>query len=529
MRNYLTLALILGSSAAFAQNTPPVAIPQPPAVVQQAVSETTGAWAQQAIELVVSKGLFVGYPKGQFDWSQAATRQEVAMVFARLLQKYPLDQLQNFLTKNELTIFENGLKEVQDGLAELRARLDAQEANLVTLQEGLDEVQTTLADLQSQLEGFADLPDRVAALEESQVAQDDLLTDLDGRVGALEESQAAQDDLIADLQSQIDGIEPGVDSSEAIAALEESQAAQDDLLGELDGRLSALEESQGVQDDAIAELQSQVEPLADAPDRLTALEESQAAQDDMLSDNDSRLSALEEGLSDLNARLSALEEVPAGMDGVDGVAGATGPAGPAGANGAAGAVGATGPVGPAGEQGEMGEIGEQGDQGEMGDKGDKGDKGDTGAQGIQGLQGVAGKDFTPAAEPYRAPFFVGISGYGVGSPSTGISARVTIGNDALLGNFGVRLTGDFGVSGITSGTSVVGGVSYRATLGMIDGYGAVGLGQNLTTSSPFGDLIVGVNIRLNDFLGVFAEGRQNFFFNSGLSVSSVAFGVQIRF
>ena len=221
-----------------------------------------------------------------------------------------------------------------------------------------------------------------------------------------------------------------------------------------------------------------------------------------------------------------------GVDGVDGVAGATGPAGPAGANGAAGAVGATGPVGPAGEQGEMGEmgeIGEQGDQGEMGDKGDKGDKGDTGAQGIQGLQGVAGKDFTPAAEPYRAPFFVGISGYGVGSPSTGISARVTIGNDALLGNFGVRLTGDFGVSGITSGTSVVGGVSYRATLGMIDGYGAVGLGQNLTTSSPFGDLIVGVNIRLTDFLGVFAEGRQNFFFNSGLSVSSVAFGVQIRF
>ena len=187
MKQLLTLALIVGSASAFAQNTPPKAIPQPQTVVDKAKDELSGNWAKQAIEIVVSKGLFVGYPEGTFDWRQDATRQEVAMVFARLLQVYPLDQLQNMVSKDDFDTLLKGLDEVRNGLKEVQARLAEHEKTI-------GDMQNQLGDLQAQLDGLDGLGDRVTALEKSQAEQD-------GRLDNLDDGQAEQNNRFKNIRT----------------------------------------------------------------------------------------------------------------------------------------------------------------------------------------------------------------------------------------------------------------------------------------------------------------------------------------
>ena len=95
--------------AQVAQATAQVTVPSPteiPAdVLQAALAQAPGNWAKKAIELVVSRGLVVGYPNRTFDWRSSATRAEVAQIFARLFERYPLDQLGKFLTQSDLTLW----------------------------------------------------------------------------------------------------------------------------------------------------------------------------------------------------------------------------------------------------------------------------------------------------------------------------------------------------------------------------------------------------------------------------------------
>lgn len=301
------------------------AAPAPATTVAPVPANCTqgGAWAKAAIDLMVQKGLFIGYPDGQFDWCRAATRQEVAQVLARLLEKYPLDQF----NPAEIETLKNGLAEAMAGIKELQGKVDQNTADIASLR------------------------------------------------------------------------------------------------------------------DQIAELQD------------------------------------------------ALKNMPAPGTGE---AGAQGPQGPAGE------------AGPAGPQG---------------------------PEGAQGPQGPAGKDYTPPAEPFRNPFYIGASYYGVNMPSAANMVRVMVGNDSLIGGFGVRFAGDIRVSGSDNpGNSISGVVTYRTTLERVDGYVGVGGGYNLSRQSTFGEGLIGVDYRLIDNIAIFGEARQHYYFDgSNQTINSVAAGIQFRF
>ncbi len=51
------------------------------------------SWAQEAVEILLAKGVFIGYPDGTYRWRQPLTRQEAALALYRLLAAYGLDRL----------------------------------------------------------------------------------------------------------------------------------------------------------------------------------------------------------------------------------------------------------------------------------------------------------------------------------------------------------------------------------------------------------------------------------------------------
>ncbi|SMB95118.1 coiled-coil domain-containing protein [Deinococcus hopiensis] len=265
---------------------------------------------------------------------------------------------------------------------------------------------------------------------------------------------------------------------------------------------------------------------------LTGLEELRA----QLAAQQDAINALQTQIAELQA---AIANLPAGTAGAAGEAGAAGPAGEAGPAGPAGEAGPAGPAGEAGPQGPAGEAGPAGPQGPAGPagatgpQGPAGPQGETGAvgpQGPQGEQGPAGRDFVPPAPPFRYGNFVGVSYYSVLQQNVGSMVRVMAGNDALNGGFGVRLTGDFRVSGSTPGNSVSAIATYRASLGRSDGILGAGGGYNFAIQSTFSELLVGVDYRFTDRFAVFGEARQHYYFNgTGASISSIAAGIKFRF
>lgn len=256
-----------------------------------------------------------------------------------------------------------------------------------------------------------------------------------------------------------------------------------------------------------------------------------------------QLAAQQDAINALQAQIAelqtAISNLPAGSAGEAGAAGAQGEAGPAGPQGEAGPAGAVGPAGPQGERGEAGPAGAQGEAGPagaagpagpQGERGEAGPAGPQGAQGERGEQGPAGRDFVPPAPPFRYGNFIGASYYSVLQQNVGTMVRVMAGNDSLNGGFGVRVTGDFRVTGSTPGNSVSAIATYRASLGRSDGILGAGGGYNFENRSTFSELLVGVDYRFTDRLAVFGEARQHYYFNgTGLNISSIAAGFKFRF
>ncbi|GAA5512733.1 hypothetical protein Dcar01_01455 [Deinococcus carri] len=245
-----------------------------------------------------------------------------------------------------------------------------------------------------------------------------------------------------------------------------------------------------------AELDTLRQGLQDALSGLEELRAQVAAQQQAIT-------ALQSQIAELNTALQAL---PAGTAGAAGAAGAQGPQGEVGPQGPAG------PAGPAGAQGAQGPAGPQGPQGERGERGEKGDS------------------YVPPVAPFRYGNYIGAAYYGILQNNVGSMARVMVGNDALIGGFGVRVTGDIKVTGSTPGNSISGIATYRATMGRADGILGAGGGYNFDIKSTFSELLVGVDYRLTDRFAVFSEARQHYYFNgSGLSISSIVAGIKFRF
>lgn len=232
-------------------------------------------------------------------------------------------------------------------------------------------------------------------------------------------------------------------------------------------------------------------------DAMTGLNELRAAQADQA-----------KAIEDLRAQIAALQDQLKNM-----------PAGGAGAAGAQGAQGEAGPVGP------------------------QGPKGDTGAVGPQGERGEKGDPYIPPAAPFRYGNYIGVSAYGIMDPNQGYMGRVEVGNDQLMGGFGVRVTGDFKIkdnndddnsdnNGGTPGNSLSGAVTYRGTTGRVDGILGVGAGYNFDREASFGELTIGVDYRVADHVAIFGEARQHYYFDAGNdypNLSSITAGLKFRF
>lgn len=420
----LPAALI--ATFAFAQV---VVVPGTPEQVNRALAEAPGSWADEAIELLVSRGLFIGYPDGTFEWREETSRAEMAMVIARLITAYNLDQFD----PSEIAVLREAADRLSGELQGAHDLLLGQGNDIAELARGLDRNEAEIAELRDALSVLDVAPEQFDA------------TDLWNSIRALEDAQGAARADIDSLREQLSAL-PSQPQEADTSAIEST-------ITELEQRIGA---SQGDVD----ALSARLDDLANRVDAAAGLTPAQA---ELLEGLDSRIGSMQDQL-DASAR--RMDDLTAEFDHLSDTVAA---------------------------------------QGERIDR------------------------LESALLPDRAPFYVSLAVYG-SSPDHGLMGQVTVGYDAVIENLGVRVSADFGFDDVP--ISVAGGVTYRATMGNIDGYAGVGGGVRLEEPDPaaFGELLVGANLRLFRNLGLFAEARYRPLFNgSGDSYSAVFGGIQVRF
>ncbi|MBQ7529977.1 S-layer homology domain-containing protein, partial [bacterium] len=98
------------------------------------------SWAQDAVATLAAKGLLEGYPDGTFKGDRSASRWEMAMIIARLLNQLE-GQHVTLATKSEL-------KQLQDLANNLRSELDALGARVNNLEEAVDSLESRVSNLE---------------------------------------------------------------------------------------------------------------------------------------------------------------------------------------------------------------------------------------------------------------------------------------------------------------------------------------------------------------------------------------------
>ena len=111
------VSLVALAASAAAQIAPGPATPDQ---IERALNESPGPWADEAIELVVSQGLYIGYPDGSFGWRNNISRAEFAVVLARLIATYGLDRF----SPEELDVLRNASDELQGELSGILVPLE---------------------------------------------------------------------------------------------------------------------------------------------------------------------------------------------------------------------------------------------------------------------------------------------------------------------------------------------------------------------------------------------------------------------
>ncbi|MDZ7704677.1 MAG: S-layer homology domain-containing protein [Trueperaceae bacterium] len=208
--------------------------------------------------------------------------------------------------------------------------------------------------------------------------------------------------------------------------------------------------------------------------------------------------------------------------------------------------GPPGPPGPPGPQGPQGPAGPPGPQGPQGPQGPEGPQGPPGPQGPIGPEGapadIVEVDPVDPVEVVPAPvvvedefdrFYVGIAAlseviaHGNATNGPRFPARFVVGYDQIFGNFGARLTVDYGrQSPITDGTLSgaghlvyrLGGQSLNAYLGAGAGYQSDILGFG-AVDSIFAGGLVGAELGLTGSLSLFAEATADYYFTQPTPVA----------
>lgn len=280
-------------------------------------------WAREAVELLVAKGVFIGYPDGTFRWREPLTRQEAALALYRLLAAYGLDRLSPEEVDRLLSAVRRlreeladqgqqmaGLKEEAKALGERLKSLEGQpQADTRPLEEALKRLEERLKTLEEAQKGLeaAQKALEARALEEELKKAQERLKDLEERLRALEgRPQAEPKDLEALKREQeaLKGAQKALE--DRLAALEGTRTAQEEALRRLEEGLKGLPEARKLAEEAQARLQA-LEP------RLRALEEGLSDQQNRLKALENRLRALEERQAQAEGRLQALEEEVASL------------------------------------------------------------------------------------------------------------------------------------------------------------------------------------------------------------------------
>jgi predicted nucleic acid-binding Zn-ribbon protein len=248
-----------------------------PAPVAPALTDVpAGHWAKDAVDLLVSKGIIIGFPDGTFRGSETLTRYQAALMIQRLLDMMATSK-GPVLNPEELDTIRNAVQELASDLAALGVRV-------------------------SDLEDKAVSKDDFATLQDTVSGFDSTVSDLSAQVDA----KAAQADLDT-LSGRVDDLEATV--SDSAAAMEELSATVSDLgsqVGDLSGRVDDLEASLGDTQAGLEEVQGNLATAQESIDGLSAKdEELQAAIDELSGKLDDTTATAEDALSqaqDLQAK-----------------------------------------------------------------------------------------------------------------------------------------------------------------------------------------------------------------------------------
>jgi hypothetical protein len=124
-------------------------------------------WAEEAVGLLVEKGVFIGYPDGTFRWREPLTRQEAALALYRLLVAHGLDRLSPEEVDRLLKGVEALKKDLEaqaQSLEDLKKEKEALEARVRELEAKPEADPQTLEALRKEKD---DLARRVQVLEEA--------------------------------------------------------------------------------------------------------------------------------------------------------------------------------------------------------------------------------------------------------------------------------------------------------------------------------------------------------------------------
>jgi predicted nuclease with TOPRIM domain len=464
-------------SSALAQTAPQ---PAPPTPTQVEPEEPAGPWARAAIQLMFEKELFIGYPEGNFDWTKPMTRQEAAVLIARLITQFGLDRF----NPEEIALMQRAIGELQSALQSLETRLRTQ---LQSLQQQLEaqaedsaQLNARVKILEVQVERLLEI---IAALRTGATGADVAQTTqrievLTTRLAALEQRQA---ELERQLQQPGNTTEPRQELqrvqteiarlNEELRVLRERLSALETRVNELTAehqalaqRIAALEARGATVTQTVNNTQTVTINLGDLQRQSAeSLERLQRLIDDL----DTRLNALEKRVTTIEERLTLIEARLRALE-----------------------------------------------------------------RALQDALSAArdAQARTERLEPVRAPFYIGLVANRT-FPLAGAQGRVIFGNDSILENLGLRGNVEFTFGGATPG-SVSLDLTARFSLGAADGY--IGMGGGVLFFDPlilpFSELLIGANYRILHNVAVFLEARIATIYDPvNTNLGALDFGLQFRF
>ncbi|GGK95051.1 S-layer homology domain-containing protein [Deinococcus radiotolerans] len=243
-KSLLVLTAALSFGVAAAQTAP--AAPQVPALTDV----PAGHWAKDAIDLLVSKGILLGYPDGTFRGTQNLTRYEAAVIIARLLDQINVGEVSTTnIDEETLTALQNAIQELAADLAALGVRVSDLEENAVSQDDfaRLEERVEMLAAASGDAEALAGLTSQIDDLTARADDYDTLRADVDDNASQI----AALNDLTVLLNQDILNLQDRVSAVEA---------AQADLVARADfdalnGRVTTVETKVTNLDNRVAQLE----------------------------------------------------------------------------------------------------------------------------------------------------------------------------------------------------------------------------------------------------------------------------------